>query len=593
MGEQQFRDKSLLEAFRKGFRGGRYPEGFLADYEIMECFAHSDAGETLLVKDRAAGVYHVAKCYLDASLLSSTRENELLKNLRHPGLPAFVGEYKNAQMLCVVREYAQGQPLDVYASDTGFTEASAISVAMQLCDILTYLHTQAPPVIHRDIKPQNIIIDKQGRIKLIDFGISRVFNDQAQEDTVCFATKHFAAPEQYGFAQTDCKADIFSLGVLLAWMLTGQADAKQALPLIGNRRLRKIVAQCAAFAPEKRIASAARVKEALRNTDGRKEKRVLAAAGVAVACAICLAAGFAVGRFTDVRPPLFYSSAYAHFSDPLVEKAVRLQLGKAEGDPIRTEELRNVKELYLYAGHTAKTQPEFEELRGKIDRGEIDAIDSDVTTLNDIARLTNLQRLSLGRLGITDLSPVGRLRGLQSLEVLNCPIGNIRVIRQLPGLTHFALTQCDGVKDLSPLADCPTIRELILVSCLTKDFSPLASLGEIDYLHMVNMDTEAYLPHLNGKTVHQLKIAFSSLTSLHDLQGIVALESLELDEVTMKSLSGIESLSGLQSIGVWNMPGMDLAPLKEHANLETVYLTDDMRNAAQALAGTPIHIIFK
>ncbi len=593
MGELPFRDKSLLEAFRKGFKGGRYPEGFLADYEILECFAHSDTGETLLVKNRLTGVYHVAKCYLDASLLSSATENELLKRFSHPGLPALTGEYRSEQMLCVVREYAHGQPLDLYASETGFTVASAVSAAMQLCDILTYLHTQSPPVIHRDIKPQNIIIDKQGRIKLIDFGISRLFNGQATEDTVCFATKYFAAPEQYGFAQTDCKADIFSLGVLLAWMLTGRMDTKQALPLIGNQRLRKIVEHCVAFAPEKRAASAAKVKAALLNADGTRQKRLLAKVFVAVACAICLVTGFVVGRFTDVRPPLFYNNAYTHFSSSLIERAVRLQLGKAEGERIRTEELEGVRELYLYAGHTAKTLPEFNELRGKIDRGEIDAADSKVSNLNDIAQLTNLQSLSLGHLGFTNLSPVEQLRNLHSLEVYNCPITDIRAIRQLPELMHFSLTQCDGVKDLSPLADCPGIRELILVDCRIKDFSTLAHLGEIDYLHMVNMDPQAYLTHLNGKTVHQLKIAFSSLDSLRALQGIVALESLELDEVTMKSLSGIESLSDLQSIGVWNMPGMDLTPLREHAKLETVYLTEDMRNAAQALAGTPIHIIFK
>ncbi len=593
MGESPFKDKSLLEAFRKGFKGSRYPEGFLDDYEIMECFARSDAGETLLVKDRNTGVYHVAKCYINPALLSSTTENELLKNLCHSGLPAFAGEYRNESMLCVVREYAQGQPLDVYASETGFTQDTAVSVGMQLCDILAYLHGQTPPVIHRDIKPQNIIIDKEGHIKLIDFGISRVYNEQAREDTVCFATKYFAAPEQYGFSQTDCKADIFSLGVLLGWMLTGEMETEKALPEINKPRLRKILGKCAAFAPEKRYVSAARVKTALRYSDGSRQKRALRWACAAMACIVFLAGGFALGRFTDVRPPIFYSNSNVYFDEPILDQAVRLQLGKTEHEPIRNEELDNVKELYIYAGRIAKTQAEMNELRGKVDRGEIAAGNGSISNLNDIERLKNLQNLSLGHQDFTDLSPLMQLSSLQSLELYECPITDIGIIRQLPRLKHFALTHCEAVTDLSPLADCTGIRELILVDCLADDYSALASLGELDYLHMINMDTDKYLPYLKDKTVHSIKIAASSLASVNELKGIKELENLELDGVKLKSLSGIESLPDLKNIGVWNMPRLDLTPLKALPDLETVTLTGDMRDAAQALAGTDIQITYK
>ncbi len=72
-----------------------------------------------------------------------------------------------------------------------------------MCDILNYLHSQNPPIIHRDIKPQNVIVDERGRVTLIDFGISRMYDAGARADTLCFGTRHYAAPEQYGFAQTD------------------------------------------------------------------------------------------------------------------------------------------------------------------------------------------------------------------------------------------------------------------------------------------------------------------------------------------------------------------------------------------------------
>jgi hypothetical protein len=335
------------------------------------------------------------------------------------------------------------------------------------------------------------------------------------------------------------------------------------------------------------------VRKALQNADGHKEKKALRALGMALASFAILLAGFAVGRFTDIRPPVFYNSAYAYFSEPLVEQAVRLQLGKAEGEPIRAEELDKVKELYLYAGHTAKTQQELNELRGQVDRGEIEAGEGTISDLNDIAGLKNLQQLSLGYQNFTDMSAIAQLSGLQSLELYCCPISDIGVIRKLPNLMHFALTQCDAVTDLSPLADCPRINELILLDCLTDDFSPLSYLGDMEYLHMINMDTEKYLPFLNGKTIRQFKIGASSLASLDELRGIDGLESLELDNVRIKSLSGIEVLSGLTKAGVWNMPQTDLTPLAALPNLETVTLTEDMRDAAQALTGTGIEIIYQ
>ena len=83
---------------------------------------------------------------------------------------------------------------------------------------------------------------------MIDFGISRVYDETAETDTVCFGTRHFAAPEQYGFSQTDARADIFSAGVLLGFLLTGETNSSSARSRIKNPRLRKIVEKCTAFA---------------------------------------------------------------------------------------------------------------------------------------------------------------------------------------------------------------------------------------------------------------------------------------------------------------------------------------------------------
>ena len=121
-------DDGFVRNFLSEFDDSRFPADFLADYEAMECLAHNDAGETLLVRARKTGAFFVAKCYEDASLLSQATESDLLRNLRHRGLPAFTGEYRGDGMLCVVREYVEGTPLDQVAAGSRLTLAQVVSL---------------------------------------------------------------------------------------------------------------------------------------------------------------------------------------------------------------------------------------------------------------------------------------------------------------------------------------------------------------------------------------------------------------------------------------------------------------------------------
>ena len=104
----------------------------------------------------------------------------------------------------------------------GQTEDIARELAIALAEAMKALHTSDPVVIHRDIKPKNIIVRDDGSLALIDFGISRVYKKEATSDTVISGTEGFAPPEQYGFMQTDIRSDIYSFGVVLSWLLTGK-----------------------------------------------------------------------------------------------------------------------------------------------------------------------------------------------------------------------------------------------------------------------------------------------------------------------------------------------------------------------------------
>ena len=308
--------EAIVDEFLKGFDESRFPDDFLQKYEPMECMAHNQMGETLLVRERQTGATYVAKCYSDLTLLSGKTESELLRELHHDGLPAFIGEYRNDGILCVIRKYTEGQTLNQFVQEAAFSEPQIISLGVQLCDILTYLHGHTPPIIHRDIKPQNIIIDKNGEIKLIDFGISRVYDKEAKADTVFFGTQEFSPPEQYGFSQTDCRSDIFSLGVVFLWLLTGETDMETAEGKIKNRQLARIVRRCTAFAPKDRYPDAGAVKKALLRArpEVQKRDRILMAIAGVLAVALCIAGGVLWHNynsreiFTDDHVPAYITS---------------------------------------------------------------------------------------------------------------------------------------------------------------------------------------------------------------------------------------------------------------------------------------------
>ncbi|MEM5768014.1 MAG: protein kinase, partial [Bacillota bacterium] len=441
-----------------------------------------------------------------------------------------------------------------------------------------------PPVIHRDLKPSNILIDPAtGRISLIDFGIARSFTAGLRDDTVLAGTRRFAPPEQYGFGQTDARTDIYALGIVLCWLLTGQTSV-QGMSM-ANRLLARVIRKCAAFSPNDRYRSALALGWALTNVDGHRQRRLLRAIAFALALFAAAAGGFAIGRFTDVRPAIFYGTPYAVFSDPLVEQAVRLQLGKAVGEPILREELDQVTELYIYRDQTVATQEEFYALRNQVDSGEIAVGEGTISAPDDIAQLKNLHILCVGYQPLDDISAIGGLTGLMSLQLYALPISSIEAVRSLPKLQNFVMDLCDGVTDISPLADCPVLNQLVMTGCKAEDFSVLTSLGDIDFIHLQNVDPAKFLPYLQGKRVRQLKIGSASLPSLSGLSGIAGLEDLIIDDMEMNSLEGAQALTDLKYLTLLHASPVDLTPLLSLSSLQTLTLSEDMREAAQSVEG--------
>lgn len=525
----------------------RYPAAFFEEYEALACLASSNLAETLLIRNRKTDLHFLAKCYLGENRSSGTTEAALLKKLNDPGIPRFVAEFENETMLCVVRDYIEGLPLNEYVDSLHPSDEQSLAIASQICDILAYLHRQSPPIIHRDIKPQNIIIDANDKAWLIDFGISREFDKSASKDTAYFGTVDFAPPEQYGFSQTDHRTDIFSLGVLIGWLLTGESQLKRSLPKLESPRLKKIVKTCTELTPDRRYASAEKVKKALSRADGHVQRRALCIVFRLAALLACLAAGFAIGRYTDYTPALL-ARAGVSFQEPLIEQAVRLSLGKSAKEPILEDDLLSVTELYVYGQQALSSSKEFSEVQSHMALNDGTIKNGGIQSLEDLAQLSNLKAVHIALQDIVDLSP---LAGLSSLEIVD--------------LNH------NPIADVSPLAKVYSLRQLSVYETHVSDFSPLAACPLMESIEA-------------GKT---------RVTSMQAFAGINCLRQLMLPQTALESLDGIASLTSLEQVGLGSVRDRDLTPLLSLPLLKEVTLDETLReDAARDLPEAPFQITF-
>jgi serine/threonine protein kinase len=199
-------------------------------------------------------------------------EAHMLWGLSHPNLPTFTGFFSENQRYFMVMEYVEGSTLEDLLEHNGkpFSERRVLGWARQLCDVLEYLHSQNPPIIFRDMKPGNIMLTRDGHIKLIDFGIARFFRSTNSVDTQLLGTPGFAPPEQYGKAQTDERSDIYSLAITLFQLLTdtlsetgfGLKDVRSVNPHI-SFTVARALEKAASLDPEDRYQSVAEFRRAL------------------------------------------------------------------------------------------------------------------------------------------------------------------------------------------------------------------------------------------------------------------------------------------------------------------------------------------
>lgn len=174
---------------------------------------------------------------------------DFLKGYTHKNLPEIYDTYNCEDGQIVLEEFIGGITVAEVLESGRYTVSGALKILNPVCCALEFLHMCG--IVHRDIKPENIIVSDKGEVKLIDLNASRLFNSKKTGDTVALGTVGYASPEQFGITQSDLRADIYSLGILLNVMLTGKHPSEK----LAHGRYGRIVLKCTQIDPSKRYQS--------------------------------------------------------------------------------------------------------------------------------------------------------------------------------------------------------------------------------------------------------------------------------------------------------------------------------------------------
>lgn len=259
-----------------------------------------------------------------------------LSELEHPYLPKIYKAYFRDGETHILEEYIEGGSIITINAD----ERQISKWFLELCDVLSFLHSKG--IIHRDIKPSNILLGKDGHIRLIDFDAAREEKESADSDTRPLGTRGYAPPEQYGFSQTDVRADIYSLGVTLKELLGEKAD---------KTIYRRIIKKCTEFTPKKRFTNVNALKKAWKT---RQFRSLLPY----ILCTVLLIAVIFVyiwyqsnkAAITKARYPDEDLLFYATQGDYIIAKAEDLrQSGQQVTLDVDINEDGHIEQLQLYA----------------------------------------------------------------------------------------------------------------------------------------------------------------------------------------------------------------------------------------------------
>ena len=229
----------------------QYIQSIFSTYELISVLSSKNDCKVLRLRNKELGRDMVLRSYPEPVIAY-----ELLSEIECENLPEVYDVISLSDGQIVLEEYIDAMTVSQIMEAEKFTYADTKKIIRGICNALHALHSLG--IIHRDVKPENVVIDKTGGVYLIDLNASRK-TSTSSKDTVIMGTVGYVSPEQLGISQTDARTDIYALGVMLNVMETGIHPSQK----MASGKIGKIVRKCTSMSPDERFQSAQKLADSL------------------------------------------------------------------------------------------------------------------------------------------------------------------------------------------------------------------------------------------------------------------------------------------------------------------------------------------
>lgn len=624
------------------------PEDMQEHWTVYECLKESEDSSTFLVKETATGILCVLKWGRNRQAEFLRNEMEIMEKMadrKLSGIPKAYRIFEENGEVYLVREYIEGMSLaQMVLQKGGISEAEICRISRKICQTAEQFQNPDEPMIHRDIKPENIVVTPGGEVVFIDFGTMRSYKKDGSRDTFVVGTRGTAAPEQYGYTQTDQRTDVYAIGQTMLYMVSESYEMNQLSECAVSRRMKKIIEKACSFEPDKRYGDAAQLRRAVEKCQANNRKKVYKKAGAVFGL---IAAGYILAIFSpdgtvieNKRIETAEQSAAEEqiqaeitFREELIEEAVRKELGLSKTDKITASMLENVRKLRIVGKEILDDEDTFWGEGHHVDGKDssFGSVRGNITDLSDLAQMVNLEELALcnqkiedisglkelplkklylSKNMITDFSVLLNLIDLDTLCIMENPAENLSVIGECTGILRLNiqgmnLTDIDFLKNLSL-----DYLDMSNVEVENNIFEPLAEMKKLDTLCMCDVNEAAAetlsqmstlkalfmwgdstilenLKPLKGMTQLETLAFTTQISSLEGIEQFPSLNFLSVNFSLVKDLSPVTGAKNLQVIDISNADIKNFEPLFGHSGLTEVHCTEEQKEEIMKIDSSP------
>ena len=624
------------------------PEDMQEHWTVYECLKESEDSSTFLVKETATGILCVLKWGRNRQTEFLRNEMEIMKKMadrKLSGIPKAYRIFEENGEVYLVREYIEGMSLaQMVLQKGGISEAEICRISRKICQTAEQFQNPDEPMIHRDIKPENIVVTPGGEVVFIDFGTMRSYKKDGSRDTFVVGTRGTAAPEQYGYTQTDQRTDVYAIGQTMLYMVSESYEMNQLSECAVSRRMKKIIEKACSFEPDKRYGDAAQLRRAVEKCQANNRKKVYKKAGAVFGL---IAAGYILAIFSpdgtvieNKRIETAEQSAAEEqiqaeitFREELIEEAVCKELGLSKTDKITASMLENVRKLRIVGKEILDDEDTFWGEGHHVDGKDssFGSVRGNITDLSDLAQMVNLEELALcnqkiedisglkelplkklylSKNMITDFSVLLNLIDLDTLCIVENPAENLSVIGKCTGILRLNiqgmnLTDIDFLKNLSL-----DYLDMSNVEVENNIFEPLTEMKKLDTLCMCDVNEAAAetlsqmstlkalfmwgdstilenLKPLKGMTQLETLAFTTQISSLEGIEQFPSLNFLSVNFSLVKDLSPVTGAKNLQVIDISNADIKNFEPLFGHSGLTEVHCTEEQKEEIMKIDSSP------